>query len=152
MLIFLRLGNRVSKGFKRHQGMYFASFCKDVARMLDWGCGAHNRGHLHESCKCKRKKKGFYTSSPRYHPDKSYKYNKKHGYHKFEKINPSKFRKSQSKHYVKRRTERKDKDTCFIYGQKGHWPGKCPTRNYKPRLASLCSKLDPHLWRYSSSF
>ena len=29
------LGCRASKYFKRHQGMYSASFCKDVARMPD---------------------------------------------------------------------------------------------------------------------
>ena len=34
----------------------------------------------------------------------------------------------------------------FICGQKGHWAGKCPERKYKPRLAALCSNLDPHLW------
>ena len=98
------LERRVNKYFKRHQGMYSTSFCKDVERMHDWGCGAHNRFHLHEPCKCKKKKKGFYTSSPRYHPNKPYKYKRKHGYHKFEKIYPSKFQKSQSKCYVKRRT------------------------------------------------
>ena len=45
------LERRVSKDFKRHQGMYSASFCKDVAQIPYWGCGAHNRGHLHESYK-----------------------------------------------------------------------------------------------------
>ena len=73
--------------------MYSASFSKEVAFMPDWGCGAHNRGHLHDSCNYKKKKKGFYSSSPRYHPHKPYRY-KKHISQKFEKGYPSRFTKS----------------------------------------------------------
>ena len=36
--------------------------------MHDWGCGAYNRGHLSQDCKCHKSKhkKGFYSSAPRY--------------------------------------------------------------------------------------
>ena len=62
------LEKRVEKDFKRHQDMFTPSFCKNVAQMPDWGCGSHNRGHLQSSCKCNhKKKKGFYSSEPRYH-------------------------------------------------------------------------------------
>ena len=70
------LEKRVSKDFKRHQSMYSPSFCKNVAKMPDWGYGAHNRGHLVDNYKCQinKEKKGFYTSFPRYHYlDKPYK-------------------------------------------------------------------------------
>ena len=40
------LEKRVSKDFKRHQSMYSPSFCKNVSKMPDWRCGAHNQGHL----------------------------------------------------------------------------------------------------------
>ena len=52
--------------------------------MHDWGCGAYNRGHLSQDCKCHKSKhkKGFYSSAPRYHLDtgKPYKHQTKHGY------------------------------------------------------------------------
>ena len=50
------LEKRVSKDFKRHQSMYSSSFCKNLAKMPDWGCGAYNRGHLADSCKCHKSK------------------------------------------------------------------------------------------------
>ena len=57
------LAKRVDKDFKRHQSMFSPSFCKNVARLPEWGCGAHGRGHLKDSCHCKKKKpKGFYSS------------------------------------------------------------------------------------------
>ena len=40
------LAKRIDKDFKRHQNMYTPLFCKKVAELPDWGCGAHNRGHL----------------------------------------------------------------------------------------------------------
>ena len=63
------LEKRVTKDFKRNQSMFSPSFCKNVAKLPEWGCGAHARGHLQDSCKCqhKNKKKGFFTSQPRYH-------------------------------------------------------------------------------------
>ena len=111
--------------------------------MPDWGCGAYNRGHLADSCKCHKSKqrKGFYSSLPRYHPDKPYKKKRKHRYHVSKKYN-----KPPHKRFVKRRTDKNDKETCFIYGQKGHWANKCPKNKSKPRLVSFCEQLDPRWW------
>ena len=36
------LARRVEKEFKRHQDMFTPSFCKNVAQLRDWGCGADN--------------------------------------------------------------------------------------------------------------
>ena len=77
------LSKRVEKDFKRHQDMFTPSFCKNVAQMPDWGCGAHNRGHLQSSCTCssKKKPKGFHTSAPRYHyPEKPLQFSRKPKY------------------------------------------------------------------------
>lgn len=52
------LEKRVSKDFKRHQAMHTPSFCKEITNMLDWGCGAHNRGHQttnwKHKCSCQK--------------------------------------------------------------------------------------------------
>ena len=38
--------------------MFSPGFCKDVAKMPDSGCGAHNRGHFGwDSCSCKKEKR-----------------------------------------------------------------------------------------------
>ena len=111
--------------------------------MPDWGCGAYNRRHLKDDCKCHKPnhKKYFYSRAPRYHPDKPYKHQRKHGYH-----DPKRQNKPPHKRFVKRRTDKNDKETCFICGQKGHWENKCPKNKSKPRLAALCSQLDPRWW------
>ena len=71
------LEKRVAKYFKWHSSMFSPGFCKDVAKMLDWGCGAHNKGHFgRDSCSCIKKKHPKYSSAPRFHLDKGYK-NKK---------------------------------------------------------------------------
>ena len=50
------LEKRVAKDFKWHSSMFSPGFCKDVAKMPDWGCGAHDRGHFgRDSCSCKNK-------------------------------------------------------------------------------------------------
>ena len=94
------LEKRVSKDFKRHQSMYSPSFCKNVAKIIDWGCGAHNQGHLADSYKChkSKQKKGFYSSLPRYHPEKPYKHKRRHKYHVSKQYN-----KPHHKRFVKHR-------------------------------------------------
>ena len=71
------LEKRVARDFKRHSSMFSPGFCKDVAKMPYWRCGAHNRGHFgRDSCSCKNKKQPKYTSAPRFHPHKGYKHKK----------------------------------------------------------------------------
>ena len=50
-------GTIFPKYFKRLSSMFSPCFCKDVTKMLDYGCGYHNRGHFgRDSCSCKKKK------------------------------------------------------------------------------------------------
>ena len=111
--------------------------------MLDCGCGAHNRGHLADSCKChkSKQKKGFYSSLPRYLPEKSYKHKRRHKYHVSKQYN-----KPHHKRFVKHRTDKNDKETCFICIQRGHWANKCPKKKSKPRLVAFYEQLDPRWW------
>ena len=97
------LEKRVSKDFKRHQNMYSSYLCKNVVKVLHWGCGAYNRGHLEQDCKCHKSKqrKGFYSSAPRYHL-----VSRKHEY-QFSK----KYNKHPHKFFIKIRTNRNDKET-----------------------------------------
>lgn len=135
------LEKRVSRDFKRHQSMYSHSFCKDVAKIANWVCGAYNRGYLgKESCHCNKKKKGFHTSTPRYHPDKSYKHKTHKSYMKKSR-NPF-----YKKAYVRKRSEPADKEKCFICGKKGHWESKCPQKKSKPKLAPFFEQVDPAWW------
>lgn len=125
------LEKRVVKDFKRHSSMFSPDFCKDVAKMPDWRCGAHNRGHFGcDSCSCKKTKQPKYTSAPRFHPDKGYK-------HKTCK----RFKK---KAYFKKTFEPANKEKCFICGKKGHWANKCPNKKKNPQLVAMFpSDLDP---------
>ena len=122
--------------------MFSPSFCKNVVGIQEWGCGADGHGHLEDSCKCKHsklKKKGFYSSQPRYHyPDKPLKFRKKSRFHKpvYKDFRPRKF--------IKRRSKRSAKEVRFICGNKGHWANKCPKKKQKPKLAAFCEHLDPH--------
>ena len=87
--------------------MITPSFCKNVAQMPDWGCGAHNRGRLQSRCKChkKNKKKGFYSSQPIYHyPDKPLNYYRK------PKYNKEKYHRSTPKKFIKRKTKMASKE------------------------------------------
>ena len=76
--------------------MFSPGFCKDVAKMLDWGCGTHNQGHFKcEPCSCKKKRQPKTTSAPRFHLDKGYnhiksKTSKKKAYLKKDMILPTK--------------------------------------------------------------
>ena len=134
------LSKRVEKDFKRHQDMFTPSFCKNNPQMPDWGCDAHNHGHLQSSCKChgKKKPKGFHTSEPRYHyPEKPLQFSRK------QKAYPRK-----AKHFakpikfLKRRSSQATKKNCFLCGQPDHWASKCPKKKSKPRLAAFCDNLD----------
>ena len=119
--------------------MFSPSFCKTVAKIPEWGCGTDGCGHLHNTCKCKhKKKKGFYSSQPWYHyPDKPLKFRKK-----------SRFQKQWSKpwKFIKHRSKKSDKATCFICGNPGHWANKCPKKKQKPKLAAFCERIDPQWW------
>ena len=54
------LEKRVSKNFIRHQSMYILQDFVKTAKMLDWGCGVHNRGHLgKESSPTRQRNKNF---------------------------------------------------------------------------------------------
>ena len=120
--------------------------------MPDWGCGAHNRGHLNQKCHCegrsKHKKKHFFSSDPRYHyPDKPVKFSRKKPQKKsYRTPKPPPRRK-----YIKKRRKPADKKSCFLCGAKGHWASKCPKKKHKPRLAAFCASVQPQWWRYSSS-
>ena len=57
--------------------MFSPGFCKDVAKLPDWGCNANKIGHFgKESCSFKKKKQPKYTSAPRFHPNKGYTHKK----------------------------------------------------------------------------
>ena len=146
------LEKRIDKDFKRHQNMYTPSFCKKVAQMPDWGCGAHNRGHLNQKCQCshKPKKKNFFTSDPRYHyPAKPLKFNRKRP--KYQKYQKQQRLPPRKKKYITKRQKPADKESCFLCDAKGHWENKCPKKKAKPRLAAFCASVQPQWWRYSSS-
>ena len=121
--------------------------------MPDWGCGAHNCGHLKEKCHCnsrQRNKKNFFTSDPRYHyPDKPLNFNRKRPmrkkYYAAQKPPP------RRKKYITKRRKPADKESCFLCGAKGHWANKCPKKKNKPHLAAFCASVQPQWWRYHSS-
>lgn len=117
--------------------MFSPGLCKSIVGMPDWGCGAHNHGNLKDTCNYKKKKKQFYTSPTRFHPDKAYKYKK---YHKFKQLHKHKF-------YLKRRNALAEKEKCFICEKKGLWANKCPSKKKKPHFAALfTNELDPAWW------
>ena len=117
--------------------------------MPDWGCGAHNRGHLNQKCHCSskpRKKKNFFSSDPRYHyPDKPLKFGRKKPY-KYKRYKAPKPL-TRRQRYIKKCRKPADKESCFLCGAKGHWANKCPKKKDKPRLAAFCDSVQPQWWR-----
>ena len=139
------LSKRVEKDFKWHQDMFTPSFCKNVAQMPDWGCGAHNRGHLQSACKChgKKKPKGFHTSEPRYHYlEKPLQFSRQQKY-KSRRPRPQQYK---PKRFIKWRSSQAMDKNCFLCGKPGHWASKLPKKKSKPRLAAFCDNLDSRWW------
>ena len=131
--------------FQATSGHVYTVLCKNVAKMPDWGCGAHNRGHLQPACKChsKKKKKGFYTSEPRYHyPDKPLKFSRKQKY-KSRQSRPLKYK---HRKFTKHRSYQATDKNCFLCGKPGHWASKFPKKKSKPKLAAFCDNLDSRWW------
>ena len=115
------LEKRVAKDFNWYSSMFFPGFCKDVAKIPNWCCGAQYRGHFgRDSCSFKKKRQPKYTSAPQFHPDKGYKHKKG--------------RRLKKKAYFKKIFEPADKEKCLVCGKKGHWAKKFPNKKKKHRL------------------
>ena len=126
--------------------MFSPSFCKKVAQMPDWGCGAHNRGHLQSHCTCssKKKKKGYFTSEPRYHyPDKPLKYKPfRKSKHYSKKQASSKPEYKKPRRFIKLRSTKATEKGCFLCGQPSHWAKNCPKKKKLLKVAAFCEDLD----------
>jgi len=150
------LEKRVSKDFKRFDSMFTGPFCKNLAKMPNYGCGSHNRGHQSEKCSCSHKKN---RRSDKYSSKYPNHYSRKHQYNTPSRFGSNKPRKDygdkkhhSKKHFQKRRFLHKRKspsssEKCFIRGKKGHWANECPQKKKHPQLSALfTNEFDPAWW------
>jgi len=142
------LEKRVSKYFKRFDLVFTTSFCKNLAKMPDYGCGAHNRDHQSGGCSCHKKhsKQHKYEVPSHFGSDRPHKKGKKY-YKKYDKSHKKKSRRS----YLQKRDSPARSEKCFICGKMGHWANQCPKKKKKPQLAAMFTDdFDPAWWDLAS--